>query len=96
MKYIDADRLKAEIDRQKIGYNTDGKHSAEYNTCRKILDIIASLQQEQPKVDLEEEITKWIDSGDITDTRFADYDDSDIERTARYFYELGLNARKEE
>ena len=47
--YIDADELLTEIDRQKIGYNTDGKHAAEYNTCIKIIDIIISLQQEQPK-----------------------------------------------
>ena len=47
--YIDADELLTEIDRQKIGYNTDGKHAAEYNTCIKIIDIITSLQQEQPK-----------------------------------------------
>ena len=48
-KYIDVERLKAEIDRQEIGYNTDGKHAAEYNTCKKILDVITSLQQEQPE-----------------------------------------------
>ena len=50
---------------------------------------IAVNKQEQPEVDLEEEITKWIEAGDITDTRFDDYDDSDIERTARHFYEFG-------
>ena len=55
MKYIDAEKLKAEIDRQEIGYNTDGKHAAEYDACRKILEIIASLQQEQPEVDLEKD-----------------------------------------
>ena len=48
MKYIDSNKLIAEIDRRKIGYNTDGKHSAEYNTCREILHIVTSLQQEQP------------------------------------------------
>ena len=50
IRYIDAERLIAEIDRQEIGCNTDGKHTAEYNTCRKILDIITSLLQEQPQV----------------------------------------------
>lgn len=48
MKYIPVDKLLAEIDRQEIGYNIDGKHTAEYDTCRKIIDIINSLQQEQP------------------------------------------------
>lgn len=49
MKYIDAEKLKVELDRQKIGYNIDGKHNAEYDTCAKILRIIDSFQQEQPK-----------------------------------------------
>lgn len=47
MRYIDAEELKAELDRQKVGYNIDGKHKAEYDTCVKILHIIDSLQQEQ-------------------------------------------------
>lgn len=96
MKYIDAEELLAEIDRQEVGYNTDGKHAAEYDTCKKIIDIINSLKQKQPEMDLEEEISRWLESGDITDTRFDDYDDSDIERTARHFYKLGLKGRKEE
>lgn len=81
MKYIDADKLIAEIDRQKIGYNTDGEHTAEYNTCRKILDIITSLLQEQQEVDLEKEINKWLD-GPTTDLRTM----------ARHFFELGKNS----
>jgi hypothetical protein len=48
MKYIDAEELKVELDRQKIGYNIDGKHNAEYDTCVKVLRIIDSLMQEQP------------------------------------------------
>ena len=56
MKYIDAHKLLVEIDRQKIGYNTDGEHAAEYNTCRKILDIITSLQMEPIGIEKEAEI----------------------------------------
>lgn len=48
-RYVDAEKLKEEIDRQKIGYNIDGKHNAEYDTCVKILHIIDSLQQEPPE-----------------------------------------------
>lgn len=44
MKLIDKDALVAEIDRQKIGYNVDGKHSVEYNITRKIIDIINTLE----------------------------------------------------
>ena len=49
-------------------------------------------KQEQAGVELEGEITRWLEKGDITDTRFDNYDDSDIERTARHFFELGLSA----
>lgn len=43
-QYIDKDALLVEIDRQKIGYNVDGKHSIEYDTTRKILNIIDTLE----------------------------------------------------
>jgi hypothetical protein len=43
-EYISKDALVAEIDRKKIGYNVDGKHSVEYNTTRKILSIIETLE----------------------------------------------------
>ncbi len=105
-KYIDAEKLIAEIERRINIKENLTQHPEMSDMKESLYDIIGafqsiksfiiSLQQEQPEVDLEKEITKWIDSGDITDTRFNDYDDSDIERTARHFYELGLNARKEE
>lgn len=99
IRYIDAEKLINEIDRQEIGYNNDGKHTAEYNTCRKILDIITSLQQDQPEVDLEKEIEDWCDEN-ITGVRPIYTADSLIygllPKTAHYFYELGLNARKED
>ena len=41
---IDKDALVAEIDRQKIGYNVDGKHSVEYDITRKIIDIINTFE----------------------------------------------------
>ena len=50
-QYIDKSALVAEIDRQKIGYNVDGKHSVEYDITRKIIDIINSLEVKE--VDLE-------------------------------------------
>ena len=43
-KYVDKDALVAEIDKRKIGYNTDGKHSVEYNTVKKILDILNTIE----------------------------------------------------
>jgi len=102
MKYIDADKLKKIVEQAKqralkgAEVDEDMYCDGRADAFEEVLLEIDSFQQEQPEVDLEKEITKWIDSGDITDTRFDDYDDSDIERTARHFYELGLNARKEE
>jgi hypothetical protein len=65
MKLIDKDALAAEIDRQKIGYNVDGKHSIEYDTTRKILNIIDTLevkevQEETISKDLEEAAREWL------------------------------------
>lgn len=48
---IDKSALVAEIDRQKIGYNVDGKHSVEYNTVRKVLDIIDTLEVKKVDID---------------------------------------------
>lgn len=45
--------------------------------------------EEQPEVDLEKEIKRWHVLGEMTDIEFDGYDDADIERTARHFYELG-------
>lgn len=50
-QYIDKEVLVAEIDRQEIGYNTDGKHSVEYDTTRKILNIIDTLEVKEVDLD---------------------------------------------
>ena len=64
-QYIDKSALVAEIDRQKIGYNVDGKHSVEYDTTRKILNIIDTLEvidvNEEPiSNDLEEAADNYV------------------------------------
>lgn len=64
-------------------------------TCEQLLSFIASLEVEKYEVeekyvDLKKEIIRWLDKGDITDTRFDDYNDADIEKTACHFYELGM------
>ena len=95
-KYIDAEILIAEIDRQKIGYNTDGEHAAEYNTCRKILDIITSLQQEQQEVDLKKEIEQcwqnWLSPSNQSSVEGV-LPKSEFSMYARHFYELGKNSK---
>lgn len=94
MKYIDAEKLKEIIDEKwkeladknvKVG---GGKWDAEINTYLSVLRLIDSLQQEQPEVDLEKEIIRY---------QREDMDrDTTVKDVARHFYELGLNARKEE
>lgn len=111
-KYIDADRLRKELDKRLKNvrdymngkgmkykgpkyHKAQGKESA-YDA---LLSIVDSLQQEQQEVNLEKEIDvcwqNWLSpsnqkevEGVLPKTEFAMY--------VRHFYELGLNARKEE
>ena len=94
-KYIDAEKLKKSIESIRL----IPQKQADYNDGRDdvkmmVLDLIDSLQQEQPETDLEKEIDEWLKAGHITDTRYSDYCDDDIKETARHFYELRLNTRK--
>ena len=97
-KYIDAEKLIAEIESISLIPQT----SADYNDGRDdmkmmVLDIIDSLQQEQSEVDLEKEIQDHIK--ECLDVKFPTTDTElikkDVAYTARKFYELGLNAKKE-
>lgn len=47
-------------------------------------------KQEQPEVDLEKEAVKFVQSKEFIESK-----ESPVLLTARHFYELGLNARKE-
>lgn len=98
MKYIDADRLRKEVRRLEKAAHKSALGCADSETRRfhegkdfayqYVGAIIASLQQERPEVDLEEEIMRY--------TR-NDYDrDTTVRDVARHFYKLGLNARKED
>jgi len=94
MKHIDADKLIAEIERRM----TENCKLAEKAKCygdravedNDILAFIEQFQQEQPEVDLEKEINSYCGTRDIRPV--PDFMDA----VARHFYELGLNARKEE
>lgn len=98
MKYIDADRLRKELDKRLKNvrdymngegmkykgpkyHKAQGKESA-YDA---LLSIVDSLQQEQPDVDIREEIKKleFLGSNDARD----------IEAVAKHFYELGLKSK---
>ena len=99
-KYIDADKLIAKIKRLKKEARKNALIAQDNNIpvcalwsgkeriCTEILDIITSLQQEQPEVDLEKEIIRYQREDMDRDTTVGD--------VAHHFYELGLNARKDE
>lgn len=66
----------------------NGKFIAEIDEC--------PLQQEQPEVDLEKEIERVVEQYNSLANGSRVMKPSGIEKIARHFYELGLNARKEE
>jgi hypothetical protein len=111
MKYIDAEKLIAEIEalKRRKGFlpfeNTEITEAYMARgvqfTCDDIVNLIQSLQHEQPVVDLEKEInieiSKWTCYEEIGFGARYDakpFDGRDIEKIARHFYELGLTARK--
>lgn len=120
MKYIDAERLKAEIVKKrnqlvslmtKFYYAANYKEwKAELNAYKKITSLIKSLQQEQPKADLEKlknkaelianEIMMGVQANKyhtcIYNKASNDFNHSHLFRAALKGIELGLDARKEE
>lgn len=94
MKYIDSEKLIAEIERLKDGIGIGlceydaGEENGKMEILIELSSFIATLQQEQPEVDLEKEIIRYQREDMVRDTTVGD--------VARHFYKLGLNARKEE
>ena len=91
MKYIDAEKLKEELEMRKtvyIGHALSLRGTNLIDGFDEALSIIDSLQQEQPEVDLEKEIIRYQREDMDRDTTVGD--------VARHFYGLRLNARKEE
>lgn len=101
-KYIDADKLIAEIEQLKETNKVSAKKVSEYVqggiygfdiAIEKIITIITSLQQEQTEVNLEKEYTEFV----VADPVYSKLVNGIVGKAiARHFYELGLNARKEE
>lgn len=91
MKYIDADQLKELLDEKHKEFTEKAKKDCplQYQYMADGLEIakqfIDSLQQEQPDVDIREEIKKLEFMGS-NDAR-------DIEAVAKHFYELGLKSK---
>lgn len=68
-----------------------GFYNGIIETCMKLRGFIkARTSHEQPEVDLEKEIKNYLA------TKCADDDEPSVSEIARHFYELGLNARKED
>lgn len=89
-RLIDKDALVAKI--EKI-YNEDYKFLPS-DIAENIQDfkddVLRNIDsQEVKEVDLKKEISDWLDNGNITDTRYDDYDDNDIRETAKHFFEFG-------
>ena len=98
-KYIDAEILKAEIQRRYNKLQKEYRRTAfpYYDGGMDALDLfeqfIDSLQKEQPEVDLKNEYNEYVDADPVLSKLVNHYAGMSI---ARHFYGLGLNARKEE
>ena len=105
MKYIDADILRVKItdlcananfyqQRAMEESNREDFVSSggEISAYAKVFSLINSLQQEQPKVDIEKELEEAVRKYKPN----GDFGWGTLYNIAYYFYELGLNARKEE
>lgn len=103
-KYIEAYKLKAEIkwkiaEIEKEPAPADREtillQMCKINAFREVLSVInriETLQQEQPEMDLEKEIDNYlypIQPWEVMEEPFTS-----LEKCARHFYELVLNARK--
>lgn len=106
-RYIDADKLKAEIERRAkfhddamkacIGLNNIAiTHSAGWKEDTELIAIITSLQQEQPEeMDVDfffDEVLKVYDDNNKYPPR-SEEELTMLEIIARHFYELGLRTK---
>lgn len=83
MKYIDAEKLIAEVKKLNLVTKTYEEQVAFNNALAMVVDIINSLQPEQPDIDWEKEIDKMCCKCTKSVSSF------DWDRFARHFYELG-------
>ena len=98
MKYIDAELLRKKVKKLDMESCISEEWSGFYYAIDSVLELLDSLQQEQPEVELEKEIEEHIK--ECLDVKFPTTDieliKKDVAYTARKFYELGLNSGKEE
>ena len=106
-KYIDAEKLIAEIERlgsaayENYTRDNSDKEYWTYMTCKKISNCIATLQQEPPEVDLEEEMTAYIERhfhiryDETLEVGNDPLTTHDFEKIASHFWNKGYIAGKE-
>ena len=82
MKYIDADKLIAEIERLCAEHTSRWETDEVAIVLDKLEDFIDSLQQEQPEVDLEKELEAFL-------CNYEEDGDAISYDIAHHFYELG-------
>ena len=83
-KYIDSEKLIAEIEKRIEEYNIQSLRGAELADIR---SFIISLQQEQPEVELDKKVQRWKNEHGV-----VGMDDLWL-KFARHFYNLGFNAK---
>ena len=90
-KYVDADKLIALIDTKLEDLGLSGSVWVGRSVLQDLKnDIITSLQQKQPEVDLEREIIKY--KVPFSDDR--EYlNEQTLDAIARHFYDIGFNAK---
>lgn len=100
MKYIDADKLIAEIQRHIKHYETsdrDDFKNGELYICQEFLSFIASLQQEQTQVADASKMERLnVDILRDWSMKFAPDIRDAIKATAYHFWDLAICSMKEE
>ena len=104
METIDTDKLK-KFKETLADIIVISQGICTYQDCKDIAEseaslLIATLQQEQPEVDLKNEIiSQWSKCNPTDEGMGSEYAIIAVEQfaaIAHHFYKLGLNARKEE
>lgn len=96
-KYIDAEKLKKIINNLDTETCISEEATGFYDAIDKVCDVIDSLQQEQPEVDLEEEIEEhaiYMPHGEFASDNEIIEDMEWSRKEFRHFYELGFDAGK--
>lgn len=90
-KYIDAEKLIERLEEMKRAeYENCGGVNSKTGALQEVQELIASLQQEQAEVELERDAVQFCFDKGLNVTPYQ------AKTIAHHFYELGLNARKEE